>query len=172
MTTYLEISGRQSGKTQRLIAAVENHAASNGMAVLVVGDGMLDVVKGRLAQVRGPEERPPVLIISYSWMSSEVAELLKILEPYLPSPRWFFDEFDWHDGVPVKDGAYYCTTARYLRNQDASAEGDTLLTLVEKLGKPVLQMPSPISKEDAEEYSDSETERALLFGGQYMEPLP
>lgn len=160
--TYLEISGRQSGKTERLIEAVEKHAEANGIALVVVHNGLVDHMREKLFKTG-------VVVIPEDLMHSE---LVTQVEPSLEDVRWFFDEFDWLKDVPVKEGAYYCTTARYLRKQDASAEGDTLLTLVKKLGKPSLQLPSPISKEDAAEHYENETERALLFEAQYMEPTP
>lgn len=160
--TYLEISGRLAGKTERLAEVVEKHVEASGVALVVVHKGLVDHMREKLPDTG-------VVVIPEHLMHSK---LVTGIEPQLKNVRWFFDEFDWLKNVPVKEGAYYCTTARYLRKQDASAEGDTLLTLVKKLGKPSLKLPSPISKEDAAEHYANETERALLFEAQYMEPPP
>ena len=160
--TYLEISGRQSGKGERLIEAVEKHVEAGGVALVVVFDSMTDHMREKL-----PDNS--VVVIPEHLMHSK---LVTGLEPQLKNVRWFYDEFDWLKNVPVKEGAYYCPTASYLRKRDANPEGDTLLTLVNKLGQPSLRMPSPIREEDAAEYCASETERALLLEGQYMEPDP
>lgn len=159
MTTYLEISGRLSGKTERLAAAVKEHVEASGIALVVVSNGLVDHMREKLFQTG-------VVVIPEDLMHSK---LVTGVEPQLENVRWFFDEFDWLKNVPVKEGAYYATTARYLRKQDASAEGDILLKLVVKLGKPTIQLPSPISKADAAEHYGNETERALLLEGQYME---
>lgn len=168
--THLEISGRQSGKSTRLIKAAAEHAISQGISIIVVGEGMRDYTKAKLEQEGGARKRNPAIIMSYSKLDSEETRLLENLCPYLPEPRWFFDEFDWYESVPVVSGAYYATTARYLRKHDASEQGDTLLTLVNLLGEPSIQRPSPISKAAALEHYPDETERALLLDGQYMEP--
>lgn len=159
MTTYLEISGRQSGKTERLIEAVQKHVEAQGVALVVVHNGLTDHIRERLSQ-------SGVIVIPEHLMHSK---LVTDVEPQLENVRWFFDEFDWLKNVPVKAGAYYCTTARYLRKRDARPEGDTLLTLVDKLGQPSTRLPSGLCKEDAAEYYESETERALLLEGEYME---
>lgn len=161
--TYLEISGRQSGKTERLVAAAKQHADDGGVALVVVFDGLTDYIRNMLGQCHG------VIVIPEELMHSE---LVTLSAPLLENVRWFFDEFDWLKDVPIIDDAYYCTTARYLRKRDANPEGDTLLTLVNKLGQPSVRMRSHISKEDAAEHYANETERALLFEAQYMEPSP
>lgn len=152
MNTFLEVSGRQVGKTHDLLKVAAEHIRKGGTAVIVVGEGMVEMVG---------DMSPDSMVIGYGQHTDD-AMLERIAE--MPNVRWFFDEFDWYKEVPVIPGGYYCTTPRFIRRAAADPSGDTLLTLVRELGEPTCQRACPHELEDFY----PEAERDLLLRGRYL----
>ena len=108
---HLEISPRQTGKTHRLMLAAMRHA----------GDGQPTVFVSSLARHLRPQlERHGIVTIRDG--NAEVPETHRAANAV-----WLYDEFDWIEGVKVREGAYYATTARYLRSAEDLFEGDDIL---------------------------------------------
>ncbi len=108
---YLEISPRQTGKTRRLVDAAKRFADA----------GRPTIVVSALAKPLRPElERHGIVAIRDG--NGRVPETHDVDDAV-----WLYDEFDWMDGVKVREGAYYVTTARFLRTAEDLFEGDGLL---------------------------------------------
>lgn len=115
---YLEISGRQTGKSHRL--------AEQGKAVVAQGKHAILVCSPSLA---------PYFRRLFPWMVvvSDSQRLPVGVNP--DTAVWFYDEFDWLKSVAVRPGAYYSSTARYLRVAgEPAAEDDVLMQLLEANG--------------------------------------
>lgn len=108
---YLEISPRQTGKTERLITLASG-LLDAGRKVCFRSRAAVDI-RRRLpgALVLQPNARFPVDLNA---------------EEYV----WFFDEFDWLKATDFVDGGFYSTTPRFLRDIDADPTGDLLLQLL------------------------------------------
>ncbi|MCT8467019.1 hypothetical protein KZO85_00310 [Chromohalobacter canadensis] len=132
-SAFLEISGRQVGKTHDLCAAALEHCERGGIAIVVTAPGMMDNIKQQAPHAHA-------VAIPYGLHTNE--ELLERIA-VLSRVRWFFDEFDWYPDVPVIPGAYYCTTPKFVRRANADPAGDTLLTLAQLLGGPTRQRACP-----------------------------
>ena len=151
--TFLEISGRQVGKTHDLVQAAIRHAEESGVAIVVTSEGLADDISRRA---------PGAIVVTYGQHTNE--EMLERVSE-MEQVRWFFDEFDWYQDVPVIPGSYYCTTPRFIRRADADPAGDTLLILTRELGGPTYQRSLTLEVED---YYTAE-ERELFFHGKYQE---
>ena len=112
---YLEISPRQTGKTKRLIEFA-NQLKSDGRSVIFVTLlALCDSVRAQLPgiTVLSDGEAPPPDVES----SGAV---------------WMYDEFDWLKSTKIRNGAYYATTAKRVRELGVdSPENDLLLELIE-----------------------------------------
>lgn len=107
---YLEISPRQTGKTERLITLAQ---------------GRLDAGRKVCFNTRQPEAQrrlPGALVLGPS------DRFPTSLNP--DDYNWFFDEFDWQETADFVDGGFYSTTPRFLRDIDAEPTGDLLLQLL------------------------------------------
>ncbi len=115
---YLEISGRMTGKTPRLAEIGKEVVAQGKHAIL--------------------ECHPPLASYfrrQFPWMTvvSNGRPLPAWINP--DNAVWFYDEFDWLKSVVVRPGAYYSSTARYLRIAgEPVAEDDVLMQLLESNG--------------------------------------
>lgn len=128
---YLEISGRQTGKTSRLVAAIDMHLSNpNNRACIVPhlfahGNDILRKIN------RNYIKRAHVS----TTIRSHVDWLRGVMDVSDNRVRFFYDEFDFHntpdDVIPFETG-YYCTTARFYRTQDHWKEyqNDPLLRLI------------------------------------------
>ncbi|GEK74242.1 MULTISPECIES: hypothetical protein [Halomonas] len=151
--TFLEVSGRQVGKTHDLEQAAIGHIKRGGVAIIVAGEGLTDRIRRRV---------PDAMVIEYGTHTDQaLLEQVSAMEQV----RWFFDEFDWYQAVPVVPGGYYCTTARFIRSENADPNGDTLLTLANELRAPTCQRSCPLEVEKF--YPPAE--RDLLLRGKYQE---
>lgn len=115
---YLEISPRQTGKTARLIGFA-NQLKSEGRTVIFVTP---------LAKSTPfPPQMPGVIVLSDGEAPPSDTDLLDAV--------WIYDEFDWLESTQVRDGAYYATTAKRVRELGIdSPENDLLLKLIELNG--------------------------------------
>lgn len=111
---YLDISPRQTGKSTRLIKRANECAATGRPVVFVTFEGLVDQFQ---------QQMPDVFVLR------QEQPLPANVEP--DEVVWFYDEFDWYEGVEVKAGGYYATTPRFLRKLgDPANEDDLLLQLV------------------------------------------
>jgi hypothetical protein len=110
---YLEISGRQTGKTTRLIVRARQLADAGTPVVFVTPlYEHLRPIKGVVFQRDGRE-------------NATVPE----------GAVWMFDEFDFTKRVTVREGAYYATTpARWRDLSVDSPQTDMLLRLIAENG--------------------------------------
>lgn len=115
----LEISGRQTGKTTRLVKRAKANFLTMPVTI-VISDSWN--IKSFRAQFRVYSE---IKVISESEMPRDLADY------EFDKGIWCFDEFDWFKRhVPVIKQAHYCTTARHLRDITANPTGDPLLELI------------------------------------------
>jgi len=100
---YLEISPRQTGKTERLVQdATYQHVVNNKKIVLV---GM------RMSWARD------LMPFVYAAGESEDEVLRQIGGRAKPEElMWYYDEFDhMRSRFSIRENGYYCTTAKYVR---------------------------------------------------------
>ncbi|MCS4260216.1 hypothetical protein EDF83_1492 [Pseudomonas protegens] len=113
---YLEISGRQTGKTTRLVK-IANDLTAQGETVIFVIQQAEDLL-GRL---------PGVVVLSDHQAPPDDLNLEQAI--------WIYDEFDWLKSAKVRNGGYYATTARRVRDLGIdTSEMDLLLQLIELNG--------------------------------------
>ncbi|MEN5255234.1 hypothetical protein [Pseudomonas protegens] len=113
---YLEISGRQTGKTTRLVK-IANDLTAQGETVIFVTPQAEDL-HGRLVGV--------VVLSDHQAPPDEVDQEQAI---------WIYDEFDWLKSAKVRNGGYYATTASRVRDlRIDTPETDLLLQLIELNG--------------------------------------
>lgn len=110
---YLDISPRQTGKTERLIQHAKLCLSAGQIVRFVTSDGLAEDIQRRLpgAQI-----------------------LLDGDDPHeaLDGGIWFYDEFDWLKSTKIRSGAYYATTPKFQRVLGVhTAENDLLLRLVQ-----------------------------------------
>ncbi|MBF0638768.1 hypothetical protein [Pseudomonas protegens] len=149
---YLEISGRQTGKTARLVK-IANDLTAQGETVIFVtpqAEGLL----GRL---------PGVVVLSDHQAPPDDLDQEQAI--------WIYDEFDWLKSAKVRNGGYYATTASRVRDLGIdTSETDLLLQLIELYGGSYLRhllTPGVIDEAYYEEaraaYTD-EQYRQLILG--------
>lgn len=116
---YLEISPRQTGKTQRLIQ----------FAKCCMGTGKkvcFNTLKGMKVEIQAQLPGALVLADDESFPEAE-----NPAEYY-----WFFDEFDWLEHAQLLPGAFYATTPRFVREVGTHpTENDLLLRLLKVAGR-------------------------------------
>ncbi|MBA1229272.1 hypothetical protein G7013_06385 [Pseudomonas viridiflava] len=114
---YLEISARQSAKTTRL--------AEFGKAVVAQGKQAILVCNPPLAAYFRKQ---------FPWMTV-VGNEKHLVNISPENAVWFYDDFDFLKSVVIRPGAYYATTARYLRVAgEPVAENDVLMQLLDANG--------------------------------------
>lgn len=110
---YLDISPRQTGKTERLVQCAKPYLAAGRNVRFVTHYGLVEDMQRRL---------PGARILPNS----------EALLDDTDDSVWFYDEFDWLDSTKVRPGAYYATTPKFLRTLGVdTAENDLLLRLIE-----------------------------------------
>lgn len=149
---YLEISGRQTGKTTRLVK-IANDLTAQGETVIFVTPQTEDL-HGRL---------PGVVVLSDRQAPPDDVDQEQAI--------WIYDEFDWLKSAKVRNGGYYATTASRVRDlRIDTPETDLLLQLIELNGGSYqrhLLTPGVIDEAHYEEaravYTD-EQYRQLILG--------
>lgn len=115
---YLEISPRQTGKTKRL-TDIANQLKSEGKTVVFVT--LPPLVESTRMQM------PGVIVLADGEAPPPDTDS--------PDTVWMYDEFDWLHSTEIRNGAYYATTAKYVRALGVdSPENDLLLELIELNG--------------------------------------
>ncbi|ROL87996.1 hypothetical protein [Pseudomonas protegens] len=113
---YLEISGRQTGKTTRLVK-IANDLTAQGETVIFVTLQAEDLL-GRL---------PGVVVLSDHQAPPDDLDQEQAI--------WIYDEFDWLKSAKACNGGYYATTASRVRDLGIEPpETDLLLQLIELNG--------------------------------------
>lgn len=113
---YLEISGRQTGKTTRLVK-IANALIAQGKTVIFVTP-LEKHVRGLL---------PGVVVLSDGENPPDQVDQDQAV--------WIYDEFDWLKSTSVRNGAYYATTAKRTRELGIDTpENDLLMRLLELNG--------------------------------------
>lgn len=111
---YLDISPRQTGKTERLIQRAKPYLEAGRRVYFITFEGLVEDMRRRL---------PGALILrdGEELVAAENTE----------EAVWFYDEFDWLDSTVIRPGAYYATTPKFLREAGVhTAEADVLLRLI------------------------------------------
>ncbi|WMN19832.1 hypothetical protein QL104_10595 [Pseudomonas piscis] len=113
---YLEISGRLTGKTTRLVKFA-NELTAQGETVIFVTPQAKDLL-GYL---------PGVVVLSDRQAPPHDVDQEQAI--------WIYDEFDWLKSTKVRDGGYYATTASRVRDlRIDTPETDLLMQLIELNG--------------------------------------
>lgn len=113
---YLEISGRQTGKTTRLVK-IANDLTAQGETVFFVTPQAEDL-RGRLQGV---------VVLSDRQAPPDNVDQERAI--------WIYDEFDWLKSAKIRNGGYYATTASRIRDLRVDTpETDLLLQLIELNG--------------------------------------
>jgi hypothetical protein len=117
---HIEITGRMTGKTTRLIAAA-NKKRQDGKKVVIVLSTPSEkqhrwIFQYIANQVKG------AYVISYDMLNinrrNELCQFVKEIWEQLIKDSdacWFFDEFDWYENqldIPIMPNGYYTTTPR------------------------------------------------------------
>ena len=148
---HIEITGRMTGKTTRLIAAA-NKKRQEGKKVVIVLSTPSEkqhrwIFQYIANQVKG------AYVISYDMLSehrrNELCLFVKIWELIIKDSDacWFFDEFDWYENqldIPIMPNGYYTTTPRPgfdLMNASGDRVINQLLTKAETFVDTVVVMP-------------------------------
>ncbi|WP_053157270.1 hypothetical protein [Pseudomonas protegens] len=108
---YLEISGRQTGKTTRLVKFA-NELTAQGKTVIFVTP-LAKHVRGLL---------PGVVVLSDGENPPDEVDQDQAV--------WIYDEFDWLTSTRVRNGAYYATTAKRTRELGVDTPANDLLMLL------------------------------------------
>ncbi|MDP9525348.1 hypothetical protein [Pseudomonas protegens] len=114
---YLEISPRQTGKTQRLVSLANELSAQAVPVVFVCFPGLVQELQTAMPNVTVLADGEP-------------------LPPGIDKQQavWFYDEFDWLKSTVIREGGYYATTAARLREAGALIQGDMLMDLLKANG--------------------------------------
>lgn len=134
---YLEISGRQTGKTTRLCKDIVKHLDSKPSAIACIV--MINGAMRHHYQYLIPDEYHDriLLTVDFRKVVEEVVKLntlsisklfrdprlgstLDSSEELFNDVKFYFDEFDFMDieNVPILEGGYYVTTCREERTMD------------------------------------------------------
>ena len=145
---YLEISPRQTGKTERLIRFARCLC--------------FNTTKSAKAEVQARLSGALVLAEGEKFPASEnTADYV-----------WFYDEFDWLNSVKVRHGAFYATTPRFIRKAGKhTPDNDLLMRLVQNARKVQRNFwPSDMSNllDEARQLHSSEEFR-LLYMGEFLQ---
>lgn len=148
---HIEITGRMTGKTTRLIAAA-NKKRQEGKKVVIVLSTPSEkqhrwIFQYIANQVKG------AYVISYDMLAehrrNELCLFVKIWELIIKDSDacWFFDEFDWYENqldIPIMPNGYYTTTPRPgfdLMNASGDRVINQLLAKAETFVDTVVVMP-------------------------------
>lgn len=135
MSLYLEISGRRTGKTNRLISAAVDCAKAGNKTMIIVGNYRMKKFHEKV------NKRKFATIEVFSELEiRNMAEMDRCEEQSIFNDyRIFYDEFDFFDfnknKLPIMENGYYCTTPRFLRRSNTPPENprdDVLLYLYNK----------------------------------------
>ncbi|PKA72410.1 hypothetical protein ATI02_5464 [Pseudomonas baetica] len=151
---YLDISPRQTGKTERLIQHAKTHLEAGQRVCFVTLTGLVEDTRRRLpgaAILKDGEELPT--------------------DENPDDAVWFYDEFDWLDSIEIRPGAYYATTPKRLREAGLPVENDMLLRLIAAHGGHYRRYTWPfdmshILKEARSSYSREDFR--LLYLGEFL----
>lgn len=150
---YLEISGRQTGKTTRLFAAALSWWSQGGTAVIHC-DG--SVMKDRIYGMARGCARDKGGMIAKTFIVTAKAGRVKLPKNAGPV-RHFYDEFDFQKGVEIYADGYYATTPRKLRKKGSKIEaGDVLRELVKKKRGKFVRVESKAKFEWVKAFQDQE----------------
>ncbi|WP_458379210.1 hypothetical protein [Pseudomonas chlororaphis] len=121
MTTkiaYLEISPRQTGKTTRLVKFACQLADEGKTVIFVTPMAKCEHLRQQL---------PGVIVLADGQRPPEHIDLTDAI--------WIYDEFDWLTSTELRDGAYYSTTAKRVRELGVDTpDNDLLMQLLEANG--------------------------------------
>ncbi|WP_027912636.1 hypothetical protein [Pseudomonas sp. URIL14HWK12:I7] len=152
---YLEISPRQTGKTERLVRHAKSCLAAGKRVCFVTLQGSVEDIRHRLPG-------------AFIWGNDEEVPCREDDEGVI----WFYDEFDWLDSTKIHAGAYYATTPKFLRTLgEQTAENDLLLGLIEANDRQFCRYTWPVDlsdilKETRASYSPEEFR--LLYLGEFL----
>jgi len=111
---YLDISPRQTGKTERLIQRAKTCLDAGRRVYFITFKGLVENMRRRL---------PGALVLE------DGEELPSNENP--DDAVWFYDEFDWLNSTVIRPGAYYATTPKFIREAGVdTADTDLLLQLI------------------------------------------
>lgn len=149
---HIEITGRMTGKTTRLIAAA-NSKRQEGKKVVIVLSSPLDkdhlwVFLDIASKLKGAYVTSCDLLNINRRNELPKAER-EILEALIKDSDacWFFDEFDWYENqldIPIMPNGYYTTTPRPgfdLMNASGNRVINQLLAKAETFVDTVVVMP-------------------------------
>lgn len=149
---HLEISPRQTGKTERLIQRAKPYLVAGKKVCFVTLNGLVEDMRRRL---------PGAVIL-------EDGEDVPCGEDAI----WFYDEFDWLNSTRIRAGAFYATTPRFQRTAGVhTAENDLLLRLIEANNRHFCRYTWPTHMPDILEEaraSHSPEEFRLLYLGEFL----
>lgn len=114
---YLEISPRMTGKTTRLCKFANNIAATGKPVIYICQPPLVEGLR---------REMPGVTVLADGEPVPEGIDVTNAV--------WFYDEFDWLASTIIRDGGYYATTAKKLRNAGTPLYGDILMGLLKANG--------------------------------------
>lgn len=132
---YLEISGRRSGKTTRMLTAIHKaYMAGERVAVFVPNYGMGHPIRDAIEENNYVDTQKCQKVNVYHSRKEFDKRLLDT--GLLPEDfKVFYDEFDYgRDEVIVSENGYYVTTPCKIRTDFEDTENDVLLKLVEMNG--------------------------------------
>ncbi|AXQ50146.1 hypothetical protein DZC31_26450 [Stenotrophomonas rhizophila] len=116
---YLDISPRQTGKTERLIRFAELYLGTRKKVCFNTLAGMKAEIQARL---------PGALVLA----DGEIFPESEDPDEYY----WFYDEFDWLESATYRSSSFYATTPRFMREMGKhTPDNDLLLRLVQLAGK-------------------------------------
>ena len=125
MQPYIEISGRQSGKLERIIKAAHAH---KGHSVVVLRSE---------AQAAKLETAYPTIAFTTDFRFNRYVYMRgghKADKQH--NNRYFFYDFDnYNSDMPILKNGYYATTPRKVREETDDLRHDLLLRLVDYAGK-------------------------------------
>jgi hypothetical protein len=144
----LEISGRMTGKTTRLLARARD-LADQGKSVVFV-----------TCLYRHLPRRKGITFQGSGLMGRHTD----------PDAIWFFDEFEWLKGVTLREGAHYATTPKRLRDLSRDTpDNDLLLALIDANGgghvrHPFLTGDRELGHNFRASFPDDDTFRREIYG--------
>lgn len=125
----VEISGKQTGKTYRLIKDIFINFGKFKIAVITADKNTLSSIKNRIAIYSNLNNfYRNKCIQHYILYLTNINDVNNLSSEY----RIYFDEFDFIkniNSVIIRDNMYFCTTPRYLRNEFNS--NDILTKLIQ-----------------------------------------
>lgn len=148
---HIEITGRMTGKTTRLIAAANKKRQEGKKVVIVLSTPSEKQHRWIFQYIANQVEG--AYVISYDMLAehrrNELCLFVKIWELIIKDSDacWFFDEFDWYENqldIPIMPNGYYTTTPRPgfdLMNASGDRVINQLLAKAETFVDTVVVMP-------------------------------